>query len=409
MNVIGLQIATALSLGRAYDEEVKTKVLDRELELAHNIQTKLLPATFPDISGIDIYGAHIPAKSIGGDYYDVLVHNDGRIGFVIADVSGKGVPAALIMTMVRSYLRSEITKGTTSCVEILNNINKLILNDIEGDRYVTMFYGILNTSDLTFEYAKAGHNPPIIIHSNGSVDVLDGRGLFIGMFENGLYEKHIVKLKKGDKIFLYTDGITEAMNLDFEEFGVERLKNILKNTRDKVSRAISENIYREVEKFTENAPQHDDMTVLLFGINDDTEDIFDHIYSSKRENIKKFLEVLVDKMDKYGIKDTSVRFTIKLVYDELLCNSMEHGNKFDENKNVHVYGVFSNKFVEISFEDEGKGFDWRKSNDSRSNVLSERGRGIKVCKRAVDVLKYNSKGNKVTAKIFWNKKNRGIL
>jgi len=242
--------------------------LQKEMQVAQEIQQTLLPDSFPDIEGFEIASYYEAAKEVGGDYYDFVEVDNDTLGIVVADVSGKGVPGSLVMTMIRTALRTE-ARGNKDAADVLARVNEFVTGDMKRGMFVTVFYIILDSKNRTINYASAGHNPMILYRSSTCKSYyLNPRGFPIGINlpEKSLFRKSIesdmLRLQEGDALFLYTDGITEAMNPRREQFGDERfLKEIRKlgeeNIEDKV-----EKLHNSIEIFTEGFAQNDDITLV---------------------------------------------------------------------------------------------------------------------------------------------------
>ncbi|MCP4231618.1 MAG: SpoIIE family protein phosphatase [bacterium] len=263
---------------RKLSEATKTRVakerLDRELEIALEIQTMLLPSSFPEMQQLDIAGVCESATEVGGDYYDVFELGPKRLGLIIADVSGKGVPGLLVMGVARSVLRSQ-AREAYSAQEVLIRSNTIITPDVRTGMFITAMYGILDLEDLTFTVANAGHNPMIkITHPSSKGKQLEtyktqGRplGFMAGRFFDERIIEQTIQLAEGDTIFLYTDGVIEAMNAEMDEFGLDRLNGVLSSLRGSNAREMVDGVMAEVSDFTGTAPQSDDLTILAVHIN----------------------------------------------------------------------------------------------------------------------------------------------
>jgi len=238
----------------------------KELEVAHQVQTELLPKDHPNIPNIDIAGFCKPAQEIGGDYYDYISIDSDKIGIVIADVSGKGLPAAIYMTLTKGILQSK-AEEISSPKAVLTKVNRLLYQSLWRDSFVTMFYGVLNVKNNKFIYARAGHNPPIHLNSkNDSFSFLESKGIALGLTDEREFTKTIEEkqcdLNSNDLIVLYTDGFTEAMDKNSNVFGEKRLFDLILNNRDKTCEELIKIIYKEVSLFTGEYLEHDDMTMV---------------------------------------------------------------------------------------------------------------------------------------------------
>lgn len=249
----------------AEKNRVELDAIRHDLDIAKEIQHSILPKNFPafpDRKEFDIYASMKAAKSIGGDFYDFFLIDDENLGFVIADVSDKGIPAAIYMAVSRTIIRATALKGMKPN-ECLDYSNKLLCKENAKDMFVTVFYGILNlkTGDMT--YTNAGHNLPYIIHSDGSFKVIEGTNdIILGVFDDYQYKTGNIKLKQGDVLYLYTDGVTEAMNKNQELFTEKNLENMLPDLATKNPEEIDKAVRDELAKFTHGAEQSDDITML---------------------------------------------------------------------------------------------------------------------------------------------------
>ncbi|MDD5495772.1 MAG: SpoIIE family protein phosphatase [Candidatus Omnitrophica bacterium] len=239
--------------------------IESELRIAHDIQMNILPKVFPpfpDRREFDIYATLEPAKEVGGDFYDFFFIDDDNICFVIGDVSGKGVPAALFMAMVKTLIKST-ARTTSSPDEILKTVNEEVSGKNDSCMFVTVFLAILNVRTGHVDYVNAGHNPPLVIHAGKEVSFLkDATGPAIGIFENGVFEKERIVLRPGDTIYMYTDGVTEAMDSGHHLFSEERLKETISKLAGSSIREIIDQMLEEIKSFSHGMPQADDITML---------------------------------------------------------------------------------------------------------------------------------------------------
>lgn len=261
LTIIATQSAQVVENARLYDEEQSLKIIEEELKFASDIQQKLLPKESPSIEGYDISGKSSPAKEVGGDYFDFIPIGENKIVLCLGDVSGKGMPAALLMSNLQATLRGQAL-FTNSAGQCMTNANKLIYRSTDEQKFATLFYGILNYKENTFDFSNAGHNPPYLISKNNNTHLSKG-GTVLGFLDNYEYEEDAVKLKSGDVIIIYSDGITEALNASDEEFGEERLLSIVnKHINNKTSKIISE-VFKAVKIFAQDMPQSDDITIVV--------------------------------------------------------------------------------------------------------------------------------------------------
>jgi sigma-B regulation protein RsbU (phosphoserine phosphatase) len=245
------------SLARAHAQ------LNAELEVARALQVAILPSSFPVKPGCDGAARMIPATTMGGDFYDFIELPDGRIGLVMADVSGKGVPAAFFMAVARTNLRERAVHHAEPGV-CLAQTNEVLCAQNPMDLFVTVFYCVFDPVTGVLKYANGGHNPPYVRRADGSVEALRGRGgLVLGAMPGIEYPEHTVQLLPGDRLVLFTDGITEAFNPADEAYGEERLIAEVRAHGDGAAAALVERICRSVTVFAGSAPQSDDITLTV--------------------------------------------------------------------------------------------------------------------------------------------------
>ena len=243
--------------------------IKKEMQLAKDIQETLLPKEIPETEGYELTGSYRSALEMGGDYYDFFYVDKHSLGLVVGDVSGKGIGAALIMTMVRTAMRTE-ARGNKRASDVLDKINRLVANDIKKGMYITMYYVVLDSKKRTINYSSAGHNPMILYRgAEDNIYFLNPKGFAVGLQlgDMNLFTKNIksqsVVLNKGDLLFIYTDGITEAMNANREEFGETRLVDFIKHNHHMPLDEFKEAMDKEISRFTGDYPQSDDITYIV--------------------------------------------------------------------------------------------------------------------------------------------------
>lgn len=246
--------------------ELERERLSSEIEIARQVQRKLLPTSNPSVQGFSIAGLCIPAKEVGGDYYDFIELGNNRLGIVIADVSGKGLPAAFYMTLTKGIFQS-YAKSIESPKEVLIKVNSLLYNIIERGSFVTMFYGVLNKSTGNILLARAGHEPAIFVNTNGQqTSFLRPQGIGLGLEDGHVFSKNIVEaeiqLNKGDLLFFYTDGFSDARNRLSEEFGQNRITKLLNSVGKMTASELVLKVTEEIFNYSQGAAQFDDMTFI---------------------------------------------------------------------------------------------------------------------------------------------------
>ena len=259
--------AIAIERARQHQEILEIRRLEEELSIAKRIQQSFLPREKPQLSGFDVCGINIPSEEVGGDYYDFIPIIDNQMGIVIGDVSGKGIPAALIMASFRASLIAEI-RNNYAIRSIMFKVNNLLFESTEPENYVTALYGVLDIKNRIFTFANGGHNAPVLRHADGSIEYLTQGGMALGALEDSKYEERPVKLNTGEIIVFYTDGVTEAKNEKEEEFGTQRLKQVINISHPLSANQIMENIQNAVKAFTNDASYADDLTLVVIKVVD---------------------------------------------------------------------------------------------------------------------------------------------
>jgi sigma-B regulation protein RsbU (phosphoserine phosphatase) len=263
---IAEQSAFALYNAIVYSEANEKKRLDHDLEIAQDIQRLLLPSEAPTVDGFEISGINIPARHVSGDYFDYIKVDDERLGVAIADVSGKGVPASIIMAICRSVLRSQAT-GNSSPADVLQKVNRQIYPDIKEDMFISMAYVILDHVRNTVLLSRAGHDAPLHYqHATGSVTPVKPPGMVVGIDSGSVFDRithdFALSLEREDCLLLYTDGVTEALDANGDEFGPERMIQCVRASAPNGAPAIIKNLIDELRSFVGAQPQNDDITLI---------------------------------------------------------------------------------------------------------------------------------------------------
>jgi len=242
-----------------------------ELEIAADIQRSFLPEIIPQIEGFGIAATSRPAKEVGGDFFDVvplevISLSKNQMGVLIADVSGKGVPAALFMALSRVIVRTSSTWFKVPS-DIIRHANSIISGDSKTGMFVTLFYGVIDKDTRKFTFVNAGHNPPILYHGDsGTIEELEGTGIALGIMDDAEYTQKEVRMSPGDTMILYTDGVTEAINEREEMFEVERLVDVIKETTNATAQETLDRIISSVFQFSGSQPQFDDITLMVIKV-----------------------------------------------------------------------------------------------------------------------------------------------
>jgi serine phosphatase RsbU (regulator of sigma subunit) len=247
----------------AYTEELERK--KAELQVAADIQKAFLPRDIPRPAGFDIAAASVPAREVGGDFYDVFSEGEGRTALVIADVAGKGVPASLFMALSRTAVRI-VSRWEKTAKSVLDGSNTIFIKDSGSTSFVTVFYAILDERNRLLTYVNAGHNPPLLLRHDGTLLELEPTGPVIGLVDDPQYEERSVSLNRGDLLVLYTDGVTEAINSSEEMFSEERLRALISEQRGLPAAELVAAIQQAVALFSGDAPQFDDITIMVLRV-----------------------------------------------------------------------------------------------------------------------------------------------
>ncbi len=247
-------------------EAAQRERVNREIEIAREVQERLFPQEMPAIAGASVAGHCRPALGVGGDYYDLINLGDGRLGLAIGDVSGKGIAAALLMASLRASLRGVTIDNPRDFAQLMHKVNVLVYEASASNRYATFFFAAYDPRTRRLECVNAGHNAPVILRKDEVIRVEAG-GPVVGLLPFAPYTEQVLTLEPGDLLLLYTDGISEAMTHDDEEWGEERMIEAARKVRDKSAEEVLHAMFADCDAFTAGAPQHDDMTMLILKLN----------------------------------------------------------------------------------------------------------------------------------------------
>jgi sigma-B regulation protein RsbU (phosphoserine phosphatase) len=243
-------------------ETASLEKIEKELQVARILQMDILPRSFPERDDVDLYATLKPARQVGGDFYDFFFLDADRLCFVIGDVSGKGVPAALFMSAAKAWIKSTM-QADHNPDSILDTVNKELAEDNDTCTFVTVFLGIIDLRNGNLSFSNAGHNEPLLFQPGGEPEFLEGgKSMMLGIDDEAIFSSKSIQLQPGQCLCLYTDGITEAFNETDEEFSDERLMDFISRTTESPVKELVELLVREVESFAGKKPQSDDITVL---------------------------------------------------------------------------------------------------------------------------------------------------
>ncbi len=390
--------------------------IESELSLAKEIQASSLPNVFPpfpDKREFDIFAGMEPAKEVGGDFYDFYFIDENNFMFLIADVSGKGIPAALFM-MTTKTLINYIAQSSMSPAEMIETINQKICENNKQGFFITMLVGIVNIKTGKVIFINCGHNPPLVKHNDGGFKYLElESNIVLGAFANAEFAVSEGILGKGDTIFVYTDGITEAVNSSDEQYGEERLLQTINKVSDENIREIATAVKSNVKEFAQGVAQSDDMTMLIFRYEgseeNEAEEIQDdncRIYSgiASKENYKHYLEWLNNVCNMWKLHD-DIKGKLELVSEEIYTNIFSYAYPEQEGR-VEVVLARENSAITCIFRDKGIPYNPLERPDPDVTLPPENrdagGLGIFMVKNTVDEIsyEYEDECNILTMTIF---------
>jgi anti-sigma regulatory factor (Ser/Thr protein kinase) len=375
------------------------------------VQKSLLPDAVPRFVHLDIAVTYEPAESVSGDLYDIIKLNDHTTAFLVFDVSGQGVPAALVASIARMLFTESIKDGRSPS-EIFYEVNERLTAHSPPHFYLTAFLGFFDSLNNTLVYSKAGHVPPLLYHeSSGEVEWLTGRGSFIGhpaLKDMAVYNDEKLVLGNYDKILLYTDGVIESWNADEELFGRQRLYDAVKQYGTRPVHAFVEGISRTNAAFRDPVPLHDDVTIVGIQLGCPEKLISEAgmrkseypevkvIYTY--EEIDAVCAAILSELDRHGYPNAFF-YWAKLCIYEMVSNALRHGNRFEADKMVIILYTVTCQAFSISVIDEGDGFDYGNIPDPRGSdyIYKPNGRGLFIIRHYMDEVAFNEKGNRIKA------------
>ena len=262
LQLLTSQVAIIIEKARLYEQVVEKKRIEAQLEIARQVQLELLPDNDPALENFEISAYVFPTEEVSGDYYDWVKIFDDQIGITVADAVGKGIPAALLMAFLRASLRAGVQVGYAPHIA-LSKVSDLLWDSIEDHQFVTAIYGILDSTNRTFVFSNAGHNPPLLIKPNGEYRFVEYGDLPLGMFREIRYHQHFIRFEVGQVMVIYTDGITEAANAKGEEYGQERFAKRVLEAIHLPPKELIDHIRKGVADFTERKFLDDDGTLFI--------------------------------------------------------------------------------------------------------------------------------------------------
>jgi phosphoserine phosphatase RsbU/P len=260
LSLFANQAAAAIQTARLHRDAIEKERIESELELAATIQRQILPRDLPSVAGLELAARNRPTRQVGGDYFDLFPLSGGRLAFIVADVSGKGVPAALLVSTVHAAVHLQIDDAKT-VADLMGRIDRHLLRYAAARKFLTAFFGLVEPDSGTLRYVSAGHNPALLQRSSGAIEQLKATGVPLGMFPNSSWKEETVTLERGDLLCVYTDGVSEALDAADEEFGLERLGQLLVPAAP--VEGLCRSVFDAVETFAAEVPQYDDQTLML--------------------------------------------------------------------------------------------------------------------------------------------------
>lgn len=262
LEAITRQVNAAIENEFLHREALEKEKIEQEINVAASIQQKIIPTILPEITGYEVAGINIPSREVGGDYYDCIDLENGKFALIIADVSGKGIAASLLVNTLNASLYAFLNFNI-SLTEMTDKLNKIIFNASPPDKFITFFVAVLDQKTGELDIVNAGHNPILILRQNGKLEKIDAGGVGLGMFDMGLpYEGEKLTIAKGERLFLFTDGIPEAMNEQEEEYSDERMEKFFLQNKTKTAQEFIDKIVSDVKSFAGSAEQSDDITTM---------------------------------------------------------------------------------------------------------------------------------------------------
>lgn len=405
-SIVKVKVKNQLMLKLAHSQELDKNTaarekVEKELRAAREIQMDILPKVFSPFPGkpeIDLYAVLQPARQVGGDFYDFFFNSEDQLCFVIGDVSGKGVPAALFMAAAKTLIKS--TAHTVLQPDrILDIVNRELSADNDTCTFVTVFLGILDSKKGRISYVNAGHNPPLIILREGEPDFLKGAAsTAIGIYEDSIFTSDTFQLMPGETILLYTDGVTEAFNQKEEQFSEERLQKEAANLQKNSMRELVTAILREVESFTGNVAQSDDITMLALKYLPVAE--LTLVLKNERPEIQPALRKVTVFLTEHELSPEIIH-DFRLSLEEILENIINHAYEDDGKHHIEIEIELTPEFLTARTKDDGKPFDPTGHIDpDKDKPFAERqigGLGIHLVRSLMDEIKYSyNQGRNVT-------------
>ena len=383
------------------DQELTTKKtarIETELNLANRIQAHMLPTIFPplpDCEEIELYATMNPAKEVGGDFYDFFMMDEKRFAMIIADVSGKGVPAALFMVITKTLLKNETMTGMKP-EEVFTKVNHMLCEGNDDTMFVTAWMGILDMESGVLTYVNAGHNAPFVKRETGEFEPLKSKAGFVLAGMDGIrYKQYETQMQPGDQLFLYTDGVTEAMNPEEELYGENRLKNYLNAHISTDVKAVLEGLKEDIDKYARDEEQFDDITMLLMHYKKckAKNGFLEKIFKAKEEQLSEVLGFVEQELEEKTCPMKTI-MQISVCVEEIFVNVAKYAYTQEE-ADVTIGMKYDADELTMRFTDYGIPFDPLAKKDPDISLPAEEreigGLGIYIVKKTMDDVKYEYK------------------
>jgi len=261
LKAISAQAAAAIDNARLVEERFASEAIERQIKMAAEVQQRMLPSDAPKVPGIDLAYTYVPCFELAGDFFDFIDLPDNNLGLVVADVSGKGVPASLIMASVRAALRAQVD-NVYYLYEVVRRLNIMLYRDTKPTEFVTLFYGVLDAKSRRFTYCNAGH-PPAMLLRDGVVTEMPSDNMVLGIEPTENFKQDFIDLQSGDAVLMYTDGLPDAMNFEKQAYGKERILNALRTTAGGSAQDIADHLLWDVRRFVGLSSRSDDLTMIV--------------------------------------------------------------------------------------------------------------------------------------------------
>lgn len=393
-----------------HDKDLRSARIESELSLANSIQANMLPCifpAFPEHEEFDVYAKMDPAKEVGGDFYDFFMLDETHLAVVIADVSGKGVPAALFMVIAKTLIKNHAQMGL-SPAEVFSKTNRMLCEGNEAGLFVTAWLGILDTEANTLTYVNAGHNPPLIKRAGGPFEYLRSRpGFVLAGMETTVYRQNVIDMNPGDRLFLYTDGVTEATDVEKRLYGEDRLVSFLNaHPNDNVYDTLA-NVRSDLDAFVGAAEQFDDITMLILDFKGKESALTERSFPAAVEELPNATAFLEEQLEAVGAPMPAV-MQLSVALEELFVNVAHYAYPGSEGSVTIGFGFDpSTRTVTLRFADSGIPFDPLKAQDPDVTLSAEErkigGLGIMMVKKTMDSISYQNQNGQnlltVTKKI----------